>query len=168
MFLDLPDALPPGAATIAITNPEGESVQLALTIVEGTGSPALLSSSPGGPLNPYHLASLERVPHHTVRFTGDTIPYAIELVMNHDPDVDHGGVGRAGVINPRGEIKNLQWHGSGSSLRVHLMPAGQSPLSTLVDFKFFVAGGITNLAVADVRAYDSEGGPVPGIAAVIE
>lgn len=168
VFLDLPVSLPTGTANIRIDNPQGESVRAALDIVSGVGTPAQLASNPGGPLNVYQLASLERVPHKTVNFSGATIPYAIEVALAHDPDVDHGGVGRAGIINPRGEIKNLQWRGTGSALHVIMMPAGQSPLSNLVDFKFFVAGGIANLAVVDVHAYDIDGNPVPGITASLE
>lgn len=168
VFLDLPPSLPMGTTNIRIDNPQGESVRLAVDIVSGAGAPAQLSSNPGGPLNVYQLASLERVPHRTVNFSGATIPYAIEVDLAHDPDVDHGGTGRAGVINPRGEIKNLQWRGTGSALRVLMMPAGQQPLTNLVDFKFFVAGGITNLAVVNVRAYDNSGNPVQGITASLE
>jgi hypothetical protein len=168
VFIDLPASLATGSASIRIANPEGESVRALLTIVEGTGTPAELASNPGGPLNPYQLASLERVPHNTINFAGDSVPYAIEVELTHAPDVDHGGVGRAGVINPRGEIKNLHWRGTGTSLRVILTPAGEPPLANLVDFKFFIAGGIGNLAIANVRAFDIDGNPVPGITASID
>lgn len=168
VFIDLPTSLPTGTTSIRISNPEGENVRASVDIVSGTGQPAALASNPGGPLNVYQLASLERVPHKTVNFSGATIPYAIEVGLAHDPDVDHGGVGRAGVINPRGEIKSVQWSGTGSSLRVILTPSGSRALTNLVDFKFFVAGGITNLSLVDVKAYDIDGNPVPGITASIE
>lgn len=168
VFIDLPLGLPTGKSVITISNPQGETVSSSVDIVAGTGTAAEFNSNPGGPLNAYQLASLERVPNNTVNFSGGTIPYAIQLTLAHDPDVDHGGVGRAGVINPRGEIKNLQWYGAGNQLHVVLMPSGQQPLTNMVDFKFFVAGGITNLSLVDLQAFDVDGNPVSGVTASIQ
>lgn len=168
VFIDLPISLPVGKTSIRISNPEGETVTTTVDIVNGAGVPAQMASNPGGPLNVHQLASLERVDYNTVNFSGSTIPFAIEVNLAHFPDVDHGGVGRAGVINPRGEIKNLHWNGTGSDIRVVLLPANQQPLTNMVDFKFFVAGGITNLMVVDVKAFDINGNPVTGVTASLQ
>lgn len=168
VFIDLPTTIPTGRSTITISNPQGETVSSTVNIVDGTGSSSPFSTNPGGPLNIYELASLERVKHNTVNFTGSTIPFAIELNLTHDPDVDHGGAGRAGVINPRGEIKSVQWQDTGTNLHVILLPSSTQLLSNMVDFKFYVAGNITNLSLVNVKAYDVNGNPVAGVAASVD
>lgn len=167
IFVDLPATLPTGTATISVSNPTGESASSTVNIVDGTGTSNIFDTV-AGPLNTYQLASLERVTHYTIYFTGNTIPYAIQVDLSHSADVNHGGVGMACVINPRGDLKNVSWSDTGVSLRAILMPAKGQALSAMLDYKFYVAGGITNLNVVDVKAFDINGNPVAGITASVK
>jgi hypothetical protein len=135
-------------------------------IVEGNGQPNTFQATFGS-LSKQQLASMERVPHYTVGFLGSTIPYAIQIDLAHDPDVDHGGAGRAHVTNPRGDLKGVAWKDDGSNLRVILAPAKRSVLGNMKEFKFYVAGGVTGLQVVNVKAVDIDGNSVPGISASI-
>lgn len=164
VFIDLPTTLPTGTATISISNPAGETASSTVEIVSGTGTPNTFRAT-GGPLNNNQLASMERVGHYTISFTGSTIPFAIQLDLAHDPDVDHGGAGRAYVVNPRGDLKNTAWKDDGVNLRVILTPAKGTVLGNMKDFKYYVAGGITGLQVVSVKAFDINGNPVTGVTA---
>lgn len=166
VFVDLPSSLPTGGATISITNPQGESVSSDVGIVAGVGQPTTFEATTGA-LNVYQLASMERVGHYTIRFSGTTIPYAIQIDLLHGPDVDHGGTGRAYVVNPRGDIKNTAWKDDGSNLRVILTPVTGAALGTIKDYKFYVAGGITGLQLVNVKAIDVNGNPVTGVTAAV-
>ncbi len=166
VFVDLPASLPVGSTNVSITNPQGESVSSDVMIVNGAGQPTTFEATTG-PINSYQLASMERVGHYTIRFSGTTIPYAIQAALSHDPDVDHGGAGRAYVVNTRGDIKNTVWKDDGSNLRVILTPAKETALDDMKDFKFYVAGGINGLQLVNVKAVDVNGNPVTGVTATI-
>ena len=138
-------------------------VMMVVEIVAGTGSPAVFNAELAGPLQNDQLAALERVAHYTVRFSGATLPYAIQIDLSHAPDVDHGGSGRAHVVNPRGDIKSVAWSDDGSNLRALLTPVRDGSIGAFTDFKFHVAGGVSNLASVAVQAIDVQGNPVPGV-----
>lgn len=163
VFIDLPPGLAPGPATVTVANSLGASATTALEIIPGAGTPAIFNAELNGPLQPGQLAALERVAHYTVRFSGGSLPHAIQVDLNHDPDVDHGGNGRAHIVNPRGDIKSVAWSDDGENLRVLLTPARDGALSSFTDFKFYVAGGVANLALVALRAFDPNGNPVPGV-----
>jgi len=167
VFIDLPTNLPVGTTQIEITDPAGEYATSDVEIVSGAGTPNTFSST-WGDLNANQLASLGRVSHFTIDFAGSTSPFAIEMNLSHDPDVDHGGSGRAYVINPRGDLKNVSWSDTGTNLRVIISPAKDQALSNIHDYKFYVAGGVTNLAVQNVKAVDVDGNNVSGVTASIE
>lgn len=167
VFIDLPTTLPTGMATIAITNPQSEGVSSQVDIVAGTGRPNEFQAVSNGPLSSNQLASLERVGHYVVNFSGGTVPFAIQLDLRHDPDVDRGGVGRAHVVNSRGDLKNAAWKDDGANLRVILTPAKGTVLGDMKDFKCYVAGGIAGLQVVEVKAFDINGNPVMGVTASI-
>ncbi|OGI59213.1 MAG: hypothetical protein A2V58_06185 [Candidatus Muproteobacteria bacterium RBG_19FT_COMBO_61_10] len=166
VFIDLPATLPIGTTTIYASNPLGESATSTVDVVSGTGTPTLFETT-FGPLQNAQLYSLERVGHHTVKFSGSAVPYAIQIDLSHSPDVDHGGAGRAHVINTRGDIKNVAWSDTGSSLKVILTPARGQALTSLLDYKFYIAGGIAGLYVTSVKAYDINGNPVTGVTAAL-
>ena len=168
VFVDLPTSLPVGTTSIEISDPAGEYAYSEVQIVAGTGSPNTFNADTNGPLNANQLASMERVSHFTVGFNGSTVPFAIQADLTHSPDVDHGGTGRAYVINPRGDLKNVTWSDTGSSLRVIIAPDRAQALSNIHDYKFYVAGGITNLAVQSIKAVDINGNDVSGVTATIE
>ena len=99
-----------------------------------------------------------------------THSHAIQLTMTHDPDVDIGGVGRPFVANPRGDLKTANWEDDGTDLQVLLLPTSGQTLTDMKHFKFYVAGGITNLfvPVSGVEAVDINGDPVVGVTATIQ
>jgi hypothetical protein len=166
VFIDLPTTLPVGVAYIEIDNPQGEYVYSEVEIVEGDGQPNTFQATFGS-LSSNQMATMERVGHYTIRFSGATIPFAIQIDLTHDPDVDHGGAGRAHVANPRGDLKGVAWKDDGSNMRVILTPAKRSVLGNMKEFKFYVAGGVTDLQVVNVKAVDLNGNPVAGITASI-
>lgn len=167
VFIDLPSTLPVGTTSINISNPYEGSVNSTLQIVDGVGKPNTFSTT-AGPLGANGLASLGRVSHYTIDFASGVIPFAIQVDFTHDPDVDHGGAGRAYVVNPRGDIKNVTWSDNGSSLRVIITPAKTQAFSSMLDYKFYVAGGITNLTVLSIKAVDSNGNSVSGVTVSVD
>ncbi len=166
VYVDLPPSLPPGAATVTITGPDGPATPqpLAVEILPGIGSPATFGGGVGTPgdIAPV-LASLERAEHVTMTFTGSTVPQVIQVELLRTPEV-----GKPWLVNPRGDLKNLAWSDDGSRLRVLLLPTHGQTLGDLAHFKFHIAGGVTGLQVVSVKAYDSQGKPVLGIAANLE
>jgi hypothetical protein len=167
VFVNLPTSLPLGVATISVSNPEGESMSSDVEIVSGSGKANTFSTQTGGNINGNQLASLGRVSHYLVRFSGSTVPYSIQLDLVHSPDMDQGGTGRAHVVNPRGDIKNAAWRDDGTNLRLILSPAKPQTLTQLSDFKIYVTGGITGLQLQSIKAVDIDGNPVAGISANI-
>lgn len=169
VVLDLPPGMATGAATVQIDGPNQQSYgPVNLNILSGTGTPDPLQASfTIGPvtLDDSMINTLDRPAHYTVSFTGSQIPQAIEISMTHDPDSTAGGTGRAIAINPRGEIKNLMWTDDGTTMQVILLRANDLVVDNIKDFKFYVAGGISNLSIGTVTAYDANGAEIPGILA---
>lgn len=167
-FIDLPETLPVGDTLIELTNNIGESITSNVMVVSGVGSSDDFIAELNGPLTPEQLASLERSPHFAVAFSGANLPYAIEVTISHSPDVIHGGTGKAYVVNPRGDIKNIFWSDTGTLLKVYITPARLSVLESFKDFKFYLAGGIDNPVIDNFKAYDSNGNEVVGVSAFID
>lgn len=174
VFLDLPTTLPVGTATIAITggtdaplNPmhvevlPGSSVSnpfnIYTTTTANAGSSSLLY------LFPNALIAMERAPQSTVIFSGTTTPHSIQAEFSHTP-----GIGKTWVVNPRGDIKNVIWSDTGTYIKVILTPTSATAPYQMIDFKFYISGGITGLAVTNVKAYDINGAPVTGVTASIK
>jgi hypothetical protein len=168
--VDLPDSLPEGLTTLIVTDPEGETATATLTIVAGTGQPHSFRAETLGAMSDGELASLSRVDHDTVSFETTTdVPEAIQIDLCHDPDVDHGGWGRAYVVNPIGYLKNVHWDSqpSGTAVRVILLPTRSGEIKQMLDYKFYVAGGVTNLGLINVQAFDADGASIPGVTVTI-
>lgn len=179
VFVDLPATMATGLATISIADlnvPAKEAATSTVDIISSTsaGSPNVFTAT----LGPYmfdmmdaHFESLERVDHYVIEFTGTTVPDAIQIDLAHDPDVAHGGTGTPYVVNPVGTIKSLNWAATGTAgtdLRVIMLPSRDGEIATMNDFKFYVAGGIANVAVSGaVQAFDASGSPVAGVSAVV-
>jgi hypothetical protein len=151
-----------------------ETTSQDLEIIPGTGSPSLLSGEVVGNMQPDQLAALGRVSHYIVNFNVDgqttTLPYAIEIDLIHDADRDQTGNpddGRAYVVNPIGFIKNASWADDGINTKVILMPTRDNEIKTFQDFKFYVAGGVANLDVDTIKAYDIDGGVVDKVLAEV-
>ncbi|MHB8622355.1 MAG: hypothetical protein ACYC9J_05810 [Sulfuricaulis sp.] len=178
MLLDLPTTLALGTATIAITDSAGASIQpSALTIVPGTGSSNNFTvyAPWGGTLSLLStwtplLDSFERADHYTVSFStyqnsngNYVIPYSLQMQFTHTP-----GVGKTWVVNPRGDIKNVVWNDDGTNITVMLTPTHGATLTQMLDFKFYLAGGITGLTQTGLKAYDINGNPMTGVTASIQ
>ncbi len=167
VFIDLPATLPVGATQIEITNPQGLSVTSMVEIIDGIGSPSTFTAQNNTNLSTDMLDALTRVEHYSINFSAiDLLPYAIEITLQHDPDVDSGGIGKALAVNPLGYKKNLVWKDDGINMKVILMPTNDAkPMDNINDFKFYVAGNVQNLAIATVKAFDINGNFVTGISA---
>ncbi len=178
MLLDLPATLAAGTATIAIADSGGATIpSSSITIVPGTGTPNPFTvyAPWGGTLSifptwPTLLGSLERADHYTVVFGSEqdangnyVIPHSIQMQFTHRPNV-----GETWVINPRGDIKNVIWNDDGTNLTVILTPTRGMTLKQMLDFKFYVAGGILDLAQSSLKAYDVNGVPMSGVTASIQ
>ncbi|MHB8728229.1 MAG: hypothetical protein ACYC9K_04245 [Sulfuricaulis sp.] len=178
MFLDLPTTLATGTATISIADSAGATIQPAsITIVPGTGNSNLFTVySPWGstlPMSQYWpllLGSMERADRYTVTFNSYkdangaiVVPHSIQVGFSHTPNV-----GKTWVVNPRADIKNVVWNDDGTNIQVILTPTQGKTLSQMLDFKFYVAGGIAGLAQAGLKAYDKNGNLMSGVTATVQ
>ena len=179
VYLDLPLTLNPGPATINISGPGYNPALVDLEVIEGTGSSNTFEIQETLPETPTisvnfntGLGLAERAPHYTITFTGSRVPHAIEVTFTHDPDLIGGGTsGVTYVTSPRADIKNISWSDTGTQLTVIMTPSRLSPfvsITDLVDYKFYVAGGITGLTNNTVAAYDVDGNPISGIGCEID
>ena len=164
VFVDLPDTLPSGVTTIDISTNTGETVTSTFEIIDGIGQPESFQTELGS-LNPNQLQSMERVQNYQVLFDSAVIPYAIQAEFSHLPDLNNGGTGKAYVVNPRGDLKNISWSDDGTNLKVMIVPAQAKYLGAMSDFKFYVAGGISGLTVTNIQAVDDTGNPLAGVTA---
>ncbi len=163
VFVNLPDTLPTGAVTIEISSSSGETAAATLEIIDGVGQPESFNAEINGALSAPQLESMERVQNYQVLFDSPIIPYAIQAEFSHFADIDNGGAGKAYVVNPRGDLKNVSWSDDGTKLKVMLVPTQAKYLATMKDFKFYVAGNIAGLILTSVQAVDSTGNPVTGV-----
>ena len=174
VFVDLPATMATGQADITITDigTMTETSSTTVEIIPGTGSPndfqATLSGNFPFSMVDSHFDSLARSDHYVVEFSGTTVPVAIEVDLLHD------GVGTTPyVVNPTGTIKSLSWAptddpAAGEGLKVILMPTRDGEIKNMTDFKFYVAGGLTGVAVnGAVQAFNSNGGTVSGVSATV-
>ncbi|HEY9200991.1 MAG TPA: hypothetical protein VIQ81_05290 [Gammaproteobacteria bacterium] len=164
-FIDMPASLPSGNTTIELTNDDGETASSMIEIIEGSGAPALFSAESNGPLTRTQMSSMERAFSYEVICSGETIPAAVEMTISHD-------AGTVYVVNPRGDLKNLNWTDDGSTLKVHMISTTLDSPSHIKDFKFYIAGGYRYMSlqlveVQEVKAYDRDGIEVPGVVASI-
>lgn len=161
VIIDLPASLTVGPATIDIVSAAGETYSSSVEIIAGAGSANTFDTYEASFLNSYMFASLERVAHHTIRFSGDTVPYAMQLEFNHSPgSLIH-------VVNPRGDFKNLVWTDDGTNLRVVVTPANLGGIDSLQDCKFYVAGQVDGLSLLSLKAVDLNGNAITTVTAVI-
>lgn len=167
IFIDLPATLPPGTTSIDISSTSGETYSSTVNIIAGTGQPESFDTQMNGSLSQAQLESMERADHFISSFDGTTIPYAIQAEFSHSPDAANGGTGKAYVVNPEGNLKNILWKDDGVKLRVLLTPTHDIPLVSMKDFKFYIAGGITGLQLDNVIAIDMNGNPVTGVSGTV-
>lgn len=172
MLLDLPTDIAPGAATISITDSLGAVISPAsVEVLTGVslknkfgvtygGSTWSVDSTAGPVLTA--PKDLERESHYVVEFAGDSIPHAAQIEFSHAT-----GVGAAYVVNPRGDLKNITWSDDGTHLKVIVTPATGLTTTQIKDFKFYVTGGVTELTLTNLKAYDEMGVPVSGVTATI-
>lgn len=167
IILDLPAGIAAGAATvdISVSLAGGGTEVLLPQNIEILGGVGSSTQNPfinwdGFAVSPGALQAMERANHYTVTFSGATLPQAIQLDLVHD-----NGVGTAYVANAGGNVKNVHWSDDGQNMRVILLPARDQSITDWNDFKFYVAGEITGLAVipTSVQAFDINGIPVTGM-----
>ncbi len=159
IYLDLPASLATGHATIKLALGETpiQEMPVAIEILSGTGAP-----TPATDPAAQTLRALERGEQATVTFISNTIPYALQVELTHQPG------GKAWVVNPRGDLKNLAWSEEANKLKVLITPAASQPPKHLSDFRFYVAGGVKGLQVTSIKAYDKDGNRVADVTAKIE
>ncbi|TCV77549.1 hypothetical protein [Sulfurirhabdus autotrophica] len=187
ILLDLPATIPTGAAKVNITDNAGNTIYpVNVTVLPGIAQSNLFNiytPGTGGQgafdfLNTYPAAlkSMETANRYVVTFSGqdasgnDLIPHSIQLQFTHTPSV-----GVACVIDPVAYLKSTVWSDDGATLKVMLTPSKGSTLTQtlsnkgLVQFKFYVAGGITNLTLdpSSVKAYDINGTLMTGVTAKV-
>ena len=162
VLLNLPAGIAAGPASIALTA-SGASLGAPITVevLPGTGSANTFDGSIGS-LTAEQLGTLERASGSVVNITGSTVPYAIYLEISHAT-----GVGVPWLVNPRGDLKNISWTDTGTVIKVIITPSSGKALNQFAEFKFFVSGGVTGLAVSSVKAYDVNGNLIPGVLANI-
>ena len=167
VFFDLPDPMNLGTANVYVEEVANTSnfVNTTVQILGTGGMPHGFGSTAGGALQRLHLAALERASHYSITLTDTgTVPHAVQLDFTHDT-----GVGTAYVVEPISGVKNISWKDDGTNLRVILLPAEENALNNINDFKFYIAGGITNLQLQPMgtQAFDINGANVTGVGAVI-
>jgi hypothetical protein len=166
LLVDLPATLVPGTASIAVNDQLGSpltSQPVLVDILPGAGSPnPFRQNNSTNTLSPAMMAGLERADAHTVTFSGGSVPYGMQLNLTRTP-----GIGQPWIVNPRGDVKNIAWSDDGATIRLLLTPANGVNLTDLIHFKFYVAGGVADLAVSSVKAFDVNGNVVPSITAQI-
>jgi len=158
-FVDLPSTMSEGEANIQLTNSDGDISNSIVNIIEGGGVAGLFNAEGVGPMTSTQLASLERASNFEVSINASVIPYAVEMEFTHTK--------KAIVINPN-ELKNITWNDDGSLLKVMILPASSSPLTSLHDFKFYISGEAAieffqDISVQTVKAYDVNGNDIPGV-----
>lgn len=181
IMLNLPSSLAPGIATINIVDSAGASIPpLTVTVLPGTGSPSSFEATfGGGPVNwlsafPSYLRDMETTARYMVTFSGGVMPHSIQLGFTHTP-----GVGVPWIVNPTGDMKSAVWSDdTNGNLKVMLAPINgitlpkltgiNNPIAVgLVQFKFYIAGGITGLSQPTIKAYDITGSPITGVTATV-
>ena len=173
LLLDLPAGIATGSATLSFSSTGGETLSsLAVEILPGTGASHQFQVQEGlTPTLGTQLVLAERAPNYAITFSGSIVPHAIQVDLTHDPDKNNGGVGLPYVVNVRGtDVKTTNWGASnGTDIRVILMPSGAAPLTDLVNFKFYVAGGLQNLQLvpSSVKAFDIDGNEISGVSALL-
>ena len=165
VFVDLPGSLPVGLTQIDVSDDTGIIHSATLDVISGTGTQNTFKSdvSNGLLLDDQMLDSLARSSHTVVTFDAATLPYAIELNLAHDPDVTTGGTGKAFVVNPLGYRKNIIWDDDGVNMKIILTQSKDGIIDNFNDYKFYIAGSVTNLQSVSVTGYDNNGNEVAGV-----
>lgn len=187
LLLDLPTTMANGnpiaigKANIAITDTGGNIILPAsVEILPGISTANLFNinglATGAFPFNvltqyPGALKQMERSDNFTVTFqtpkdanSYDIMPHSVQAVFTHD-----AGVGVSMVINPRGDLKNVIWSDDGTKIKVMVTPPDGKSLVNAIDLKFYIAGGITNVALdqSSVKAYDINGTLMTGVTATV-
>lgn len=166
VLLDLPTTLAPGDATVAFKAGGVDIMQPAL--VEVLSVPAgdqnqleLADSGVPGPIR-----SIERAPHYVVHFSGPTgiVPHSIQAEFSRTLATTGG----SWVTQGRGDIMNLTWADTGSSIKVLRSPVNGVSSTLLADFDFYVTGAVTTLALNTIKAYDISGNALTGFSASLQ
>lgn len=180
ILLDLPATIAVGTAVVSLNDSQG-------AILRPVNIEVLPGSATSNPLNVFYpwansnshdllatypgaLKALEPSARYKVLFSSyldsngrEVVPHSIQAEFSHTP-----GVGKPWVINPRGDIKNIIWNDDGTILKVLLTPVRGRTLGLLLQQKFYIAGGLTGLALTSLKAYDINGNLMSGISASVQ
>ena len=166
VFVDLPTSLPTGLTEITVDNGNVATQPIILEIIPGTGVANTFQTDLfATKLDANMLDAISRAPHTIVSFDGPTpiTVKAIEVNFTHDPDQTAGGAGKAAVVNPLGSRKGLAWSDDGTAMKVILTESLDGIIDDMKDYKFYIAGTVSNLVPGTVTGYDSNGDEVPGV-----
>lgn len=178
MLLDLPQPMASGSASLVFSDSTGISLNsMAIEILPGVSNSNLFDIYyPWGGTTAFisdfsqAIGAMERAENVMVSFStyqdvngNDVVPYSIQVEFSHTPDV-----GKAWVVNPRGDLKSIVWSDDGANLKVMITPANGKKLDAIVKEKFYISGGITGLSPPTVKAYDINGNRLSGITATIQ
>lgn len=184
LFLDLPQDVAVGPLTIDVLVGEVSILPQVITmniipgdvVPEETGGPNPFKTYEYGNLTADQLLIMERAEHYTVSFSGDVVPTAIQVDIDHAPDKHNGGVGQIYVVQPRTDLNAISWTDNGTSLRVIITPSWHKSAedqSAILDndrvmnwFNFYIAGGVTGLQTPVISAYDENGALLTGTSEV--
>jgi len=162
-FFDLPETMAIGNALVTIKTDDDYIATTDVNVVAGTGTSNSfdVKSSPSDFTSLERLQSMERSPHHKVVLTGEANSVqAIDLRFSHNADIDNGGVGKAHIVNPRGDITSINWSDSGTMLHVLVTPAKEAIKEPKQNLLFYIAGGLTGLQLSSMAAVDTDANPV--------
>lgn len=164
-----------GQATVSIADAGGDAIRPAsVEVLSGSSLSNVFNiwndsttTSTLGILSiyPNMLIGMERADHYVVGFQSTTMPHSVQAVFTHTV-----GFGVPTVINPRGEMKNVIWSDDGAgNLKVMITPPNGTTLLNATDLKFYIAGGLTNVALnqTSLKAYDINGNPITGVIATV-
>lgn len=183
ILLDLPASLPPGPATISMTDSAGASIRdSGVEVLPGTGNTNLFKIyypwQGSGTYDflttyPNALKAMERTTRYAVTFNTyldadgfDVIPHSVQLELTRA-----SGIGVPWVVNARGDIKNVLWSDDGINMKVMVTPTRGRPFAKIAgisQLKFYIAGGVTGLTLTNLKAYDINGSLMTGITANIQ
>lgn len=162
LIMDLPVGMSSGNATVEITPTGDASLPAAnIEILSGSGTSDIFGTHQNVTIVPEMVKTMERANHYEINFqAASPMPYGVQINFTHNADVDNAGVGRAHVVNPRGDIKTVSWSDDGTNLNAIILPSKNQTLTDMKDFKFYIAGGITGLVLLDAQGFDVNGNSV--------
>lgn len=175
-ILDLPETINEGPATILLSSLgaspaslAGDTVMSTVNILPGTGEQhefEILDSTYNATLTHIgRVRSLERYENTRMRVIGTNIDdvAAIEIGLQHAPDINNGGVGRFHIVSPMSDTVGLSATDDGNAAKILVLPVDHSKFYPSQMIRLFVTGGIQDIQITNFSAYDATGNIVPDV-----